>query len=136
MDEFNLFEYELILSSDVRGNPLDGSRYYVLRLTRDIPACKYWSVIVYDLTNRLIIRNSQLWPSVHSNRQKLCVNDDGSVDICFGPEIPSGKESNWIQTINKRGWYLIIRLYDLNKKMSDMDWSPGQIEPVNEYEYR
>jgi hypothetical protein len=128
MEESNFFEYELMLSSDVCGKPLDGSRNYVLRFPGNIPACKYWSVIVYDIKNRLIIRNSQLWPSIHSNRKDLCVNADGSVDICFGPKIPKGNESNWIQTIKNRSWFMIIRLYDLQTKMSA--WSPGQIEPV------
>lgn len=121
-------EYELILSSDASGNPLNGSRNYVLRLSHDIPSCKYWSVIVYDLRSRLIIKNHQLWPSVHSNCHNLAVNSDGSIDIWFGPEIATGREHNSIQTIRRQDWYAIIRLYDITDKLTVNDWAPGHIE--------
>lgn len=121
-------EYELILSSDAIGYPLDGSRNYVLHLPPDIPSCKYWSLIVYDLRNRLIIKNQQLWPSVHSNCHNLAVNSDGSIDIWFGPEISSGREHNSIQTIRRQGWYAIFRLYDITDKLTVNDWAPGHIE--------
>ena len=121
---------EYTISSDNRGEPLEGGRRYLLRLVQDIPQCTYWSVIVYDSRTRLIIKNKQLWPSVHSNSHNLLVNPDGSVDVWFGPDIPSGNEHNWIKTNRKRGWYAIIRLYDLTDKLTVRDWAPGHIEPV------
>jgi hypothetical protein len=32
---------------------------------------------------------------------------DGSVDILFGPEMPQGRERNWIRTVPGRGWFPI-----------------------------
>jgi hypothetical protein len=29
---------------------------------------------------------------------------DGSVDLYFAPQAPTGKESNWIQTIPGKSW--------------------------------
>jgi hypothetical protein len=121
---------EYTLSADNNSDPLEGGRNYRIHLPRDIPECNFWSVLVYDCRTRLIIKNKQLWPSVYSNCQNLAVNSDGSVDIWFGPEISSGREHNWIQTIKKRDWYAIIRLYDIKNKLTVKDWAPGHIEQV------
>jgi hypothetical protein len=29
----------------------------------------------------------------------------------FGPKAPEGMESNWVQTIPGKGWFMILRLY-------------------------
>jgi len=44
------------------------------------------------------------------NMDELKVNPDGSVDIYFGPKAPSGFESNWIPTMDKKP-YVWLRLY-------------------------
>jgi hypothetical protein len=33
------------------------------------------------------------------------------VDVYFGPQAPTGKESNWVQTWPGKGWNVILRLY-------------------------
>jgi hypothetical protein len=38
-----------------------------------------------------------------SQRNDLKANSDGSIDIYFGPEPPTGKEANWIQTVAGKG---------------------------------
>ena len=91
-------EYQHILSMDAAGRPLEGGKCYKLHLKQGIPASDFWSVIVYDNATNLIIRNDQLWPSVHSNSKKLLINQDGSVDVWFGPKLPAGKKCNWVQT--------------------------------------
>jgi hypothetical protein len=32
----------------------------------------------------------------------MITNDDGSIDLYFGPKAPKGKEANWIQTVLNR----------------------------------
>ena len=39
------------------------------------------------------------------------MNADNSVDVYFGPKPPPGKESNWVQTMPRKGWFVILRLY-------------------------
>jgi hypothetical protein len=34
----------------------------------------------------------------------VAVNDDGSIDLYFGPEAPAGKEANWLQTFPGNGF--------------------------------
>jgi hypothetical protein len=59
------------------------------------------------------------------------VNTDGSVDIWFGPAIPSGKEVNCIQTIPGKVWFAMIRIYDPLEPWFDKTWRIGEIELIN-----
>jgi hypothetical protein len=53
----------------------------------------------------------------------------GSTDIYFGPTAPEGKESNWIQTVPGKGWWIILRLYNPLQPFFDKSWRPSEIEP-------
>ena len=119
-----------IVTKDSAGNSLTGEKNYRLHLPPDMPACNFWSVIVYDIETGLIISTDQPWPSVHSNCKKLFVSADGSVDIIFGPKIPYAKDYIWIRTIPGKGWKMILRLYEPSVALSDERWKPGEIELI------
>lgn len=53
--------------------------------------------------SRYIATDRPAVPSVSSQTKGLLVNDDGSVDVYFGPKAPPGKENNWIQTVPGQG---------------------------------
>ena len=61
----------------------------------------------------------------------LLVNDDGSVDLYFGPEAPAGKEQNWTQTVPGKGWYAMLRAYGPLEAWFDKSWQPGEFERVS-----
>jgi hypothetical protein len=119
---------EYIKTIDAAGNNLTGEKNYRMHLAPYIPACRFWSVIVYDIKTNLMICNDQPWPSVYSTCKKLHTNKDGSFDIWFGPEAPAGEGNNWIRTIRNTNWYIILRLYDLQEAGNDNIWKPGEIE--------
>jgi hypothetical protein len=123
-------EYQHILSTDANSHPLEGGKSYKMHLLPNIPASDFWSVIVYDNRTNLIIRNDQLWPSVHSNSKKVLFNQDGSVDVWFGPRTQAGKENNWVQTKPGKGWHMILRLYYPLEPLFDKSWEPGEIEEI------
>ena len=123
-------EIQYKISSDTVGNPLEGSKNYKLHLPPDIPASNFWSIIVYDNRTGLMIRTDQPWPSVHSQRTKLLVNRNGSIDTWFGPQATSGKENNWVKTIPGQGWNMILRLYYPMKAWFDNAWRPGDLEEM------
>ena len=115
---------------DAEGEPLDGGKSYRLHLPKDIPVKDFWSVILYSDQTRSMIQTDQRFPSVSSQTQGLLVNADGSVDVWFGPEAPSGKEKNWVQTVPGQAWNTILRLYGPLEPWFDGSWKPGEIEPV------
>jgi len=125
-----LIEYPF--SSDTNGQPLEGNKIYRLHLPPNIPSEDFWSVIVYDNLTRLIIKTDQPWPSVHSKCASLMLNQNGSVDIWFGPEPSEEKELNWIKTIPGRKWNLILRLYNPLETGLNKIWQPGGMVKVVE----
>jgi hypothetical protein len=74
----------------------------VLRVPADLPVNNFWSVVVYDALSRSELRNDMALPSV-SQYTGPVANDDGTVDIYFGPSMPARQEHNWIQTVPGRG---------------------------------
>jgi len=82
---------------DADGNHLDGGKTYKLNIPKDAPALKFWSVCLYDPQTRSMLQTDQTFPSKQSQRDKLIANDDGSIDLYFGPKAPAGKEANWTQ---------------------------------------
>jgi hypothetical protein len=116
---------------DANGNALDGGKTYKLNLPKDIPALKFMSVVVYDPQTRSELQTSQPYPSKNNVRDELIVNEDGSIDLYFGPEAPAGKEDNWIQTVPGKGWFCLLRLYSPTEAWFDKTWRPGEIELVN-----
>jgi hypothetical protein len=117
-------------AQDADGKPFAGANTYKLRLPPDIPVADFWSVIVYDNQTRSMIQTDQQFPSISSQNKDLHINDDGSVDVYFGPQAPAGEENNWIQTIPGKGWFMILRLYGPLKPWFDKIWQPGDIELV------
>jgi hypothetical protein len=115
---------------DATGHYMDGAKTYRLHLPPNIPAKDFWSVIIYDPQTRSMLQTDQQYPSINSQKADLIVNPDGSVDISFGPEPPSGKKANWLQTIPGKGWFVWIRLYGPLEPWFDKTWRPGEIELI------
>jgi len=113
---------------DAEGQYLDGGKSYHMKLPPDIPAKKFWSLLVYDPQTRSMLQTDQQFPSISSLKQDIVVNPDSSVDIWFGPEPPAGKESNWIQTVPGKGWWIVLRIYGPLEPWFDKTWKPGEIE--------
>jgi len=115
---------------DATGNYLDGGKTYKMNIPKDPPALKFWSVCVYDPQTRSMLQTDQKYPSKQSQRDNLIVNEDGSIDLYFGPEAPAGKEANWTQTVPGKGWFCLLRLYSPTEAWYEKTWRPGEIEEV------
>jgi hypothetical protein len=114
---------------DANGDFLDGAKDYVLRIPADVPVNNFWSVVVYDALSRSELRNDMPLPSV-SQYTGPEANEDGTVDIYFGPTMPDGQEHNWIQTVPGRGWFPIFRAYGALDAYFDQTWKLPDIEPA------
>jgi hypothetical protein len=115
---------------DANGNALDGGKTYKLNLPKDPPAEKFMSIVVYDPQTRSELQTGQPFPSKNTSRDKLIANEDGSVDVYFGPKAPKGREANWIQTVPGKGWFSVLRLYSPTEAWFEKTWRPGEIELV------
>ncbi len=115
---------------DKDGNAFEGSKTYKLNIPPNVPIKDFWSVTLYDNQTRAMLQTDQRFPGVDMNKEGLIVNDDGSVDVYFGPIAPEGQENNWIQTIPGRGWNMLLRLYGPLEPWFDKEWQPGDPELV------
>ena len=117
---------------DSNGDFLDGSKNYKVNIPANAPALKFWSMCVYDPQTRSMLQTNQPYPSKQSQRDKnMIVNEDGSVDLYYGPNPPEGMEANWTQTVPGKGWFALLRLYSPTEPWYDKSWRPGEIELID-----
>lgn len=114
---------------DADGAPFDGGRAYRLHVPATVPVKNFWSVIAYDTQTRSMLQTGQDWPAVSSQDKDLVTNDDGSVDVHFGPERLNDR-GNWIQTLPGKGWFVTFRLYGPLEPWFDKTWRLADIEPL------
>jgi len=112
---------------DGDGDWLDGGVNYVLHVPANAPAEAFWSMTLYDVDTRCIIRNKQQIAD-RSARMDLIINEDGSVDLYFGPDAPAGKEANWIPTVADKAWFPYFRLYSPKQEFLNKSWILPDIE--------
>lgn len=61
----------------------------------------------------------------------LAWNEDGSVDLYFGPELPKGApKANWTKTIPGEGWFTYFRLYAPTQPYFDQSWQLPDIVKI------
>jgi hypothetical protein len=119
----------LTASREHSGALLDGNKSYHLRVPPDVPARQFWAVTVYDLETAAFIRES---PKTEINSyQDPQMNDDGSVDVFFGPKWPVGRESNWIYTAPGKPWLACFRFYGPQQPIHNKSWVLPDIEKLN-----
>ena len=107
----------------------DGSKNYKLVVPPKVPVRNFWAITTYDLETASYIRNVEK-SSIDSTQKQLQKNDDGSVDIYFGPKAPKGKESNWLPTDPKRRFFLLARFYGPEPALFDGSFELNDIELV------
>lgn len=116
-------------SRDAEGAPLDGGKRYRLRLPAGVPVKNYWSVVAYDAQGCKALQQAPVFPTV-SKFSGPKRNDDGSVDIFFGPRAPRGREENWIRTAEGNEWFPLLRFDGPTAAFFEQTWKPGDVEPV------
>ncbi|MGY4768198.1 DUF1254 domain-containing protein [Kribbella sp. CWNU-51] len=124
----------LIGNVDSTGEAFDGAKAYRLRLPKDIPAARFWSVTLYDNQTRSMLQTEQLYPRAGSQEYPSPAAEaeaDGSTVVYFSPARPDDvAPGNWVQTDPEKGWFIILRLYSPLQPFFDKSWRAGEIEPV------
>ena len=120
-------QFYLFAIRDKDGEEFDGAKSYRLTIPANPPVTLYWSVTVYDRATHAFIRD-QTRLSRASNSLGLEKNEDGSVDIFFGPQPPPGKAGNWAPTGGSGRFEVIFRFYGPQKPLFDKEWVLPDIE--------
>lgn len=123
-------QYQLA-SKDRTGEFLNGGNTYRLTVPANVPVNDYWSIAVYETETRSLIANGTPKSSTGSQRD-IDVNDDGSVDLFFGPEKPEGvSEENFVLTKPGEGWFAYFRFYGPLEPYFDKTWAPNDFERIS-----
>lgn len=108
---------------------LDGGRTYTLTLPGPIPAKDFWSFTVYDSQTRSLLPTDRKLAGVDGTRPGMQMNKDGGVTVWFGPSVPDGQKTNWVQTMPDNDKSVILRLYGPLEPLFEETWQPGDLEP-------
>jgi hypothetical protein len=115
------------------GNPLDGSRSYVIHFPADgLPDAvvgAYWSVILVSVPDYRVIPNP-LKRYNFNNHSPLQKEADGSLKIGIGPAPVTGvPESNWLPSAVGKPFSLTFRTY-VPKEIVKTQWAPPPVTQV------
>ncbi len=117
-----------LIAVDKNSDYLDGGKNYKMNIPANVPANDFWSIVLYDPQTRSQLQTGQPLPAKNNKLHQLDINQDGSVDLYFGPKAPEGNEANWIQTVPGKGWFAGLRLYGPLEPWFDKTWQPGEVE--------
>jgi hypothetical protein len=108
---------------DKSGDWLKGEHSYRLRVPPNVPVADFWALTAYDVETRALVEAPQHRAEINPNVNRLKANPDGSVDLHFGPTAPAGLESNWVQTVPGRAWFVYFRWYGPTQAYYDKSWT-------------
>jgi len=112
---------------DADGDFLDGAKSYKLHLPPNPPAALFWAVTAYNVTDGTMPETDQALPSINGFN-KVKKNDDGSIDLFFGPRKPDASpDTNFIQTVDGRAFLVTVRLYGTGVEFYDQTWKPDDV---------
>lgn len=123
-----------LTTSDSNGDILYGEKTYRVTLPANPPAKDFWSIVAYDPQTRseLQVPGGSLYPSKNNKRDELVYNEDDSVTLYFGPQVPKGKpEANWTETTPGKAWFAMLRLYGPLQPWFDKVWAPSDLELID-----
>ena len=85
-------------------------------------------IVIADEGHRL--KTAQNKAALRSLFELKDAGDTGSIDLYFGPRVPTGQEERWIQTVPGRGWFAYFRVYGPQGPAFDGSWKPGDFEAL------
>lgn len=116
---------------DADGAWLSGENTYRLHVPANPPARQFWSATAYSEATRQMVVTEQGRPDISSRKTDIVTNEDGSIDVWFGPQAPAGHEANWVQTNPGEGWFTYFRFYGPTEPFFDKSWALPDIEKVD-----
>ncbi|AZQ60798.1 DUF1254 domain-containing protein [Flammeovirga pectinis] len=105
--------------------PVEGKNSYTITFDEEPPVDSFWSLTLYDATNKLFCDNSLNRYKFSSESKGLKKNKDGSFTIVIQNEEPKNTD-NWLPA-PKGGFYLIMRLYQPHQSVIDLEYKLPQL---------
>jgi hypothetical protein len=122
--------YRMRALRDSSGHLLKGTHLYRLRMPRNMPARDHWSLTAYGKESKAYLANDLDRVGLAScGEGQPRENDDGSIELFFGPDAPRGMASNWVPT--GVDFFLMLRLYEPQKTVLDRSFRMPDVERVN-----
>jgi len=113
---------------DSKGRYLDGGNTYQITVPPNAPVKNFWSFMVYSGQHRSMLQTDHPFPGINSLKKALKKNCDGTTTIYFGPTAPKGQEENWVQTVPKKSFFLVFRMYGPLEAWFDKSWKLGDFK--------
>ena len=107
---------------------LDGGKNYRLRVPANPPVERFWAISAYDPTTRSLLDVGGNENKSVGSLDNPAVNDDGTVDVYFGPTAPAGQEKNWVPTHPDKGFFLVFRFYGPTEGFIEKSWVLNDLE--------
>ena len=116
---------------DLSGDPLVGKKTYELRFAsgRLPPVYFAWSVTLYDAETTAMYDHPLERYSISDRTEGLPFNEDGSLAITIGHEVPQDK-ANWLPA-PAGTFYLVLRLYGPKPEVLADRWTPPPVRRVD-----
>ena len=153
LDERSTWFYEAVTSSEGMVNPVVGKgqvymttkrdssgtlfradKTYKLTVPKDVPVAQFWSLTLYSENTRRPYDNGGTEiksTSLDSRMEQLQYNEDGSIDLFIGAQVPEGMESNYMKTVDEDGWFVLFRLYAPTEPYFDKSFSLSDFEMID-----
>jgi hypothetical protein len=120
-------QFYLMTITDRDGHPLDGAASYQLTVPPGVPVSQYWSATAYNRTTHTLIRDVPA-TGRSSNTPGLQQAADGTITLWFGPQPPTGQDTNWIPTRPGEHFEVLFRFYGPQPPLFDKTWHLPDIE--------
>ncbi|TLX78250.1 DUF1254 domain-containing protein [Labilibacter sediminis] len=115
--------------TDSDNKPVSGVNSYKIHFDKEPPVNSFWSLTLYDATNKLFVDNELNRYKFSSESKALKRNTDGSFDILIQNEKPENTD-NWLPA-PKGGFYLILRMYEPHEEVISLKYQFPQLVKVN-----
>ncbi len=117
--------------TDADGNGLTGANKYIVKFDREPPVGAFWSLTMYNATDKMLVENPIHRFKVGSDTKGLTRAADGSITIPIQAEKPTDEfAANWLPS-PEGAFYVILRLYQPSDQILSGAYQLPQMRKVN-----
>lgn len=112
--------------NDSEGHTLTGASSYTLTLDSEPPVNAFWSITMYDASNKMLVTNPLNRYKVGSDTPGLIKGKDGKIKIILSHSKPTEPDANWLPA-PEHNFYLLFRMYQPKESVMDGSWKLPEV---------